>query len=106
VEARDRKVIIDYPGDISGTALDETQLKKWIAEVVKTVYSSAFHYYTNGEMNFEQIKIYSSENILKNIVLLNKKRTLSPKDFEIIDTHIKNKVLKYLGTKYPLTDST
>jgi len=56
-------------------------------------------------MSFEQAKIYCSENILKNIVILGQKVTLTDKDFEVMDAHIKTKVLDYLSAKYPMTDS-
>jgi hypothetical protein len=56
-------------------------------------------------MTFEQAKVYSSENILKNIVILGQSVTLTDKDFETMDKHIKKKVLDYLSAKYPMTDS-
>lgn len=56
-------------------------------------------------MNFEQAKIYCSENIFKNLVLLNQRCSLTARDFQLIDSHLKNGVLTYLGKKYPLTDS-
>jgi hypothetical protein len=45
--------------------------------MVKTVFSSAFYYYEKQEMNFEQTKIFCSENIFKNIAALNEKYHLS-----------------------------
>ena len=57
-------------------------------------------------MNYEQAKIFCSENIFKNIVTLSQTYNLSPLEMELIDNHIKKGVLTYLGTKYPLTDST
>lgn len=57
-------------------------------------------------MNFDQTKIFCSENIFKNIVNLSSKYTLNSTEIEQIDAHIKNEVLAYLSAKYPLTDST
>ncbi len=57
-------------------------------------------------MNFDQAKIYCSENIFKNIVLLSEKYLLGKKEMEMIDKHIKKGVLNYLLAKYPSTDST
>jgi hypothetical protein len=57
-------------------------------------------------MTFEQTKVYCSENILKNIVILGQSVVLTDKDFEAMDKHIKKKVLGYLSAKYPMTDST
>jgi hypothetical protein len=56
-------------------------------------------------MTFEQAKVYYSENILKNIVILGQSATLTDKDFEAMDKHIKTKVIDYLSAKYPMTDS-
>lgn len=105
VEARDREVIIDAPRVVDGK-IEETELKKWVSKVVKTISSASFHYFSKNEMSFEQAKVYCSENIFKNIVNLNKSYSLSSKEFETIDNHIKTGVLNYLATKYPLTDST
>jgi hypothetical protein len=77
-----------------------------MSSVVKTVCSSAFNSFFKKEMNFEQTKIYCSENIFKNIVVLGSKYTLSAEEMELIDNHLKNGVLSYLAAKYPLTDST
>ena len=52
-------------------------LKQWIAETSKTVFSSAFYYFSKGEMSFEQTKIFCSENIVKNIVTLDKQHVVS-----------------------------
>ena len=57
-------------------------------------------------MSFEQAKIYCSENILRNIVILAQRSGLSAKEIQIIDTHIKTNVIDYLDAKYPLTEST
>ena len=56
-------------------------------------------------MSYEQVKIYCSENILKNIVTLSSQYTLSLDELELIDSHLKKGVLSYLAAKYPLTDS-
>ena len=56
-------------------------------------------------MNFEQAKIFCSENIFKNMVILNKNYKLSAQEFEMLDSFIEKKVLHYLGKKYPLTQS-
>lgn len=57
-------------------------------------------------MNFNQAKIFCSETILRNIALLSKVKPLKPDTFELMDKHLKNGVLRYMMTKYPLSDST
>jgi hypothetical protein len=47
-------------------------------------------------MNFEQTKIYCSENFLKNVVVLSSKYILNAAEIKLIDRHIK-KVLTYLS---------
>ena len=105
MEARDREVLIETPPVVDGS-ISTHSLKLWTSNVVKTVSSSAFNSFAKGEMSFEQAKIYCSENIFKNIVLLNKKHQLSAVDIKMIDQHIRKGVLSYLSAKYPLTDSS
>lgn len=57
-------------------------------------------------MNFDQAKIFCSENIFKNFVLLNQKYSLNAAEVELLDNYIEKKVLHYIGKKYPLTYST
>ena len=54
-------------------------------------------------MTFEQTKIYCSENILRNIALLTDKINLSAEHMEIINNHLKNRILPYMNSKYPMT---
>ena len=56
-------------------------------------------------MNYEQAKIFCSENIFKNFVLLNQKYSLNAAEVELLDSYIEKKVLHYIGKKYPLTHS-
>ena len=105
LEPRDREIVIEPP-TISNGRIQEKELKKWIASVFKTVTSAAFNYYSKKEMNFQHAKIFCSENIFKNITNLSRHYTLSAKELSIIDHHVERSVLNYLGTKYPLTDST
>jgi hypothetical protein len=104
VEVRDREVILQLP-PIINNKISKIELKKWTAKIMTTISSAAFHYLENNQMTFEQAKIYCSENIIKNIVLLGQKVVLTDKDFEVMDKHIKTKVLDYLSAKYPMTDS-
>jgi hypothetical protein len=73
---------------------------------VKTVSSAAFNSFSKNEMSFEHAKIYCSENIFRNVVILAQKSGLSAKQIEVIDKHINENVLDYLLAKYPLTEST
>jgi hypothetical protein len=57
-------------------------------------------------MNFEQTKIYCSENVFKNIARLSKQYRISEYEMETLDKHIKQGVLGYLAAKYPLTDAS
>lgn len=59
IEPRNKEVIIDFPR-VSEGKVEQNDLKLWIAEMVKTVFSSAFYYYEKQQMNFEQTKIFCS----------------------------------------------
>ena len=74
--------------------------------MTKTVCSSAFNSYLKGDLNYEQIKIYCSENIIKNIAFLNKKQHLKKNEVKILSKYETNYVLPYLAKKYPLTASS
>jgi hypothetical protein len=97
-------VLIPIP-EIIDNKISTGELKAWTTSVVRTICSSAFNYFFKKEMNYEQTKIYCSENIYKNIVVLSSRYTLSAAEIELIDDHIKKGVLSYLTAKYPLTDS-
>lgn len=72
---------------------------------MKTVCSTAFNYFSRGELSYEQTKVFCSENIFKNVVLLSQQHRLSDEEMEAIDGHVKTGVLGYLALKYPLTAS-
>jgi len=72
---------------------------------MKSVCSASFNYCSKNEMTFEQAKVYCSENILKNLALLGSNKSLTHKDFAVIDSHIQGNGINYLMTKYPKTDS-
>ena len=60
VEPRDREVVIDPLEYCRVNSLNEKNLKKWIAEVFKKVFSISFNYFSKKEMNFDQAKIFCS----------------------------------------------
>jgi hypothetical protein len=76
VEARDREVLIPLP-EIVNNMISPGVLKTWVTSIVRTTCSSAFNYFFKKEMSYEQTKIYCSENIFKNIVVLSSKYTLN-----------------------------
>jgi hypothetical protein len=47
--------------------------------------SIAFNYYLKDELTYEQLKVYCSENILKNIAVLTQKYRISADEFKEID---------------------
>ena len=56
-------------------------------------------------MTFEQVKVFGSESILRNILKLTERFKLTSAELEIINNHIGEKILDYLQKKYPLTQS-
>ena len=57
-------------------------------------------------MSYEYTKIFCSEGILRNIVLLTKKFELTERQMQIINKHIENSIVPYMKKKYPMTEST
>ena len=49
------------------------------------------------------MKAFASESFLRNLVILADHSDLTSKDMELIETKMKEKILPYLITKYPLT---
>lgn len=76
-----------------------------MTDVCKNVFSSAFHSLSKDEMSYEHTKIFCSEGILRNIVLLTKKFRLNERQMKIIDDHIEDKIVSYMKRKYPMTES-
>lgn len=67
------------------------------------MWSRAFYYYSTNQLSLEHSKIYSSEQILKNLVRLSEKHRLTARHFEIINNHLQRKLLDYMLNKYPMT---
>lgn len=54
-------------------------------------------------MNFDQVKLFCSECILRNIIRLHIHRPLSGDDMKIINEDFKNNILAYMSERYPMT---
>jgi hypothetical protein len=52
------------------------------------VFSSAFHSLSKDAMTYDHTKIFCSEGILKNILILTKRFRLTEKQMKIINQHI------------------
>jgi hypothetical protein len=73
--------------------------------VCVAAFSTSFNYFGEGQMTFDQAKIFSSEIILGSLLRLTEKYQLSGIDLATIDNHLKTKVLDYMAKKYPLATS-
>jgi hypothetical protein len=51
IEPRNKGVVLSAP-QLDRSAEWQHELRQWIANVTKTVFSSAFHYYSKGDMSF------------------------------------------------------
>jgi hypothetical protein len=56
--------------------------------VCNNVFSSAFHSLSNETMSYEYTKIFCSEGILRNVMLLTNKYHLNERQMRMIDDHI------------------
>jgi hypothetical protein len=104
LEPRYRFFLVDVPFE-SDRKIDHEKLKRWLGKVLTETFSVAFHRYSKGEMSFEQIKIYCSSNILRNMAWINEKIDLRGGDLELLEEEM-SRLLGYLQLKYPLTEST
>lgn len=60
IEPRNKEVLVTPPPLSKEAGNNKQLLKQWMAQVTKTVFSSAFYYHSKGEMNFEQAKVFCS----------------------------------------------
>ena len=102
VDFRDRFVIVDLPS-FENKKVEEEKLETWLGELCAEILSVAFHYLTEKKMNYEQMKAFASESFLRNLVILADNAELTSNDVQFIDSTMKEKILPYLITKYPLT---
>lgn len=63
-------------------------MQYWITDVCSSVFSSAFHSLSQDKMSYEHAKIFCSEGILRNIVLLTNRFQLTERQIRLIDDHI------------------
>lgn len=105
LESRDRAVLVELPESEMEGELEDDVLREWITDVCSQVFSSAFHSLSKDSMSYEHTKIFCSEGILRNIVLLTKKYRLNDRQMRIIDDHIEQRIVPYMQKKYPLTES-
>ena len=79
VDFRDRFVMIDLP-DFDNRKVDEEKLEAWLGELCSEILSVAFYYLTEKKMNYDQIKAFTSESFLRNLVILADKFDLTFKE--------------------------
>lgn len=113
LEARDRKIILDYDFhyDTSNKATfdfdeEEEKFKEWLGEVHFRIVSTSFDFMINKMLTFTEIKVYCSENLLLNIILFiqkveNRIRGITLTEFMLFIDKVLNENLEYLMVKYP-----
>jgi hypothetical protein len=57
-------------------------------------------------MTYEQVRIFCSEGIIKNILRMTEVHGLSPAQIQLLDRHMDEKIIPYLEKKYPLTEES
>jgi hypothetical protein len=88
--------------DFSDDKIDLEKLEPWIGQVCEQSLSVAFHYFVEKKMNYDQMKAFVSESILRNIVVLAENCHLTPEVIRFIDDTMNDKILPFLKAKYPL----
>ena len=74
-----------------------------MGEVFKQTFALGFHYLSQEKVSIADAKIFICENIIKNIVNFNKKHPLTKQNLKEIDNFIKEKILPFFKTKYPIS---
>jgi len=54
-------------------------LELWTTEICNAAFSSAFNFYVNEQMTFEQAKVFCAETIFENILRLSERYKLEDK---------------------------
>ena len=65
--------------------------------------SVAFHYFVEKKMSYDQMKVFASESLLMNLVILADHYKITQKEIRFIDETMNDSILPYLKGKYPLT---
>lgn len=68
LDPRDQLVKVELPEH--SKEIPDDDLRAWVTDVCSKVFSVAFNFYIKDELNYSQAKVFCSEGILKNIVLL------------------------------------
>jgi hypothetical protein len=55
------------------------------------------------KMNYDQMKAFASECLLRNLVILIEKYKVTPEQINFIDKTMKDNVFPYQKAKYPMT---
>jgi hypothetical protein len=84
LEYRDRFVSIELP-NFSNHNIELEKLEPWIGIVCEQSLSVAFCYFLEKKMNYDQMKAFASESLLRNIVNLADHYHLTPEVFRFID---------------------
>jgi hypothetical protein len=88
--------------DFSEDKVDLARLEPWIGQICEQSLSVAFHYFFEKKMNYDQMRAFASESLLRNIVILAENCHLTPEVIRFIDDTMNDKILPFLKAKYPL----
>lgn len=106
LEQRDKHPFIPVPPRQSDAPISNRALENWITEVCSKVFSTAFNYYAGEKMTYEQVRIFCSEGIVKNVLRMTEVHGLTPAQIQLLDRHMDEKIIPYLEKKYPLTEES
>lgn len=93
---------VDLP-EFEDDTIEMNKLEEWIGEICSESFSVAFHYFIKNNMNYDQMKAFASESLLRNLVILIEKYKVTPEQIKFIDKTMNEKVFPYLKAKYPMT---
>lgn len=74
----------------------------WVGNMCKKVLSVGFKLFKNDELDIKKVKVFCSENILRNLIQLPNK--IKDKYWEEIDNCLKTELFPYYRFNYPQTE--
>lgn len=76
-----------------------------MGEVCRQVFSVSFNNFSHRVFDSATMKVYTSECIIGNLILLSKINVLTTEDFKLINLHLKNNILPYFLLRYPQSNN-
>ena len=105
MEERDQQVRVDPPVLSENQTERANQIKQWLADVTKHVFSISFNYFQKEVFRTQTTKAFCSESFINNIIALSKVNKVSSADMKLINEHLAKNLLPYYLLRYPQSEN-